>query len=119
MGSVIPPTPADPMLDAGHTVLGIMLVYLLAVLFVALVLSVLLLIAQWRIFSRGGCPGWAVLVPFYNIYCLFKLLFGNGWLFLFLLVPVVNYVMLLILPFRLAHVFGAGFGFGLDRKSVV
>lgn len=113
MNAYIPQGPTDPMLDAGHTVLGIMLVYLLAVLFVAFVLSVLLLIAEWRIFSRAGCPGWAVLVPFYNTYCLFKLLFGNGWLFLLMLVPVVNWILCLVVPFRLARVFGAGFGFGL------
>lgn len=113
MGSTIPAAPQDPMLDAGHAVLGAMLIYVFAVLFVAFVLSVLILIAEWRVFSRGGCPGWAVLVPFYNTYCLFKLLFGNGWLFLLLLVPVVNWILCLVVPFRLSHVFGAGFGFGL------
>ncbi len=82
-----------------------------------LVFFLLYVIAAWRIFSKGGCPGWGIFVPIYNVYCLFRLLFGKGWLFLLLLVPLVNVLVALILPFRLGAVFsdgvGSGFALGL------
>ena len=33
----------------------------------SLALSVLLIVAMWRIFQKAGKPGWASIVPFYNI----------------------------------------------------
>ncbi len=90
-------------------------VFFIAFFVVSIALSVLFLVAGWRLFSKGNCPGWAIFVPFYNIYCLFRLLFGKGWLFLLLLIPLVNIIVVLIIPFRLGAVFGDGLGssFGL------
>ena len=113
MGSTLPATTPDTMLATDHEAYIALIVYLALVLFFTLSLTIPLVIAQWRILSRGGCPGWAALIPFYNSYCLFKILFGNGWLFLLMLVPLLNYILAIILPFRLARVFGAGFGIGL------
>lgn len=86
-----------------------------AYLIVCLVLFVLLIVADWKIFTKAGEPGWASIVPFYNAYVLFKIAFGNGWYFLLCLVPIVNIVFGIMLYFKLAKAFGhgAGFGFGL------
>lgn len=81
-------------------------------LVVWLVVAVLLIVAMWKIFTKAGEPGWAAIVPFYNTYVLFKISFGNGWLFLLLLVPVVNFVIEIMLIFKLAKAFGQGVGFG-------
>ena len=83
---------------------------------VYLAVAIIYVIADWRIFSKAGIPGWAIFVPIYNTYCLFRLLFGKGWLFLLLLVPLVNIVVLLLIPFRLGAVFSdnaGGFALGL------
>ncbi len=79
---------------------------------VILILAVVLIIANWKIFSKAGEPGWAAIVPFYNQYVLFKITLGQGWLFLLCLVPVVNVVMSIIVIFKLASAFGKGIGFG-------
>ncbi|MDE5863199.1 MAG: hypothetical protein K2H34_02510 [Lachnospiraceae bacterium] len=81
-------------------------------LIVLLVVMVLAIVACWKIYTKAGEPGWASLVPFYSNYVLFKIVFGNGWLFLLLLVPVVNGIISIILLFKLAKVFGHGVGFG-------
>lgn len=81
-------------------------------LVVVLALSILLIVANWKIYSKAGEPGWASIVPFYCNYVLFKITMGNGWLFLLMLVPVVNIVVSIMVIFKLASVFGKGIGFG-------
>ena len=71
------------------------------------------LIVSWRFYRRGYCPGWACLIPFYNTYCFFKIAFGNGWLFLLTLVPIVGQILLLASPFLISKNYGKGFAFGL------
>lgn len=79
---------------------------------VLLVISILVLVSQWKLFSKAGEPGWASIVPIYNLYVLFKIAFGSGWLFLLTLVPFVNIVIVIMLYFKLAKAFGKGIGFG-------
>lgn len=70
------------------------------------------IVVLWRIYDKAGEPGWASLVPFYNMYVLFKITWGNGILFLLLLIPFANLIIAIILPFKLAKAFGRGVGFG-------
>lgn len=80
-----------------------------------LALIVLYLVALWRLFSKAGIEGWKCLIPFYNMYCLYKIAFGIGWLFFLTFIPFVNFIMAIILCFKLSSAFGhgAGYGFGL------
>lgn len=88
---------------------GISIVYSLVVIAIAVVIVV----AMWKLFVKAGKPGWGAIVPFYNTYCLFDMSFGNGWLFLLLLVPCVNVVMQIIMYVKLAKAFGMGGGFAV------
>ena len=74
---------------------------------------VLLVIAQWKIFAKAGEAGWKSLIPFYNLYILFKIADGNGIKFLLLLIPVVNVVFAIIMELKLARAFGKGTGFAI------
>ncbi len=80
---------------------------------VALAISIVMLVALWKVFVKAGEPGWAAIVPIYNIYVLFKIAMGNGWLFLLCFVPLVGAILALIVYFKLATAFGKGAGFGI------
>lgn len=82
---------------------------------IAIVILVLTIVGDWKLFQKAGKPGWASIVPFYNIYCKIDFCFGNGWLFLLLCIPCVNVIFAIITCFKLAKAFGQGtaFGFGL------
>ena len=69
------------------------------------------LIAMAKIFKKAGRPGWAVIVPFYNMYVLFDIAWGKGILFLLMFIPVVDFVILIMLYVKLAKAFGKGGGF--------
>ncbi len=88
---------------------------LMPILVVTLALMVLYIIGLWKIYKKAGEPGWGAIIPFYNQYILAKITLGNGWLFLLLFIPIVNIIMLLVMMYRLATVFGRSglFGVGL------
>ena len=50
-------------------------------------------IGYWRIFEKAGKPGWAVIIPIYNVYCAFSIAWGSGWMFLLMLIPFVNIIV--------------------------
>lgn len=80
-----------------------------------LIITILSLVAAWIIFVKAGIPGWASIIPVYNSYVLFKITWGNGWLFLLALIPIVNIVITVMTMIKLAKAFGKGtlFGWGL------
>lgn len=76
---------------------------------VGLALTVLVMVSQWKIYVKAGQPGWAALVPFYNIYVLIKIIEKPMWWFLLIFVPLLNF-----LPYiQLGKKFGKGIGFGI------
>ncbi len=79
---------------------------------ISLVVAIFAIVCLWKVFSKAGEPGWAAIIPLYNAYVLYKIAFGNGWLFLLSLVPLVNVVVCVILYFKLSSAFGHGVGFG-------
>lgn len=81
-------------------------------LIVSLIIAVVLIIAQWKIFTKAGKPGWHSIIPFLNMYDLFTICGWNGWFFLLLMVPIVNIYFSIAMWFRLAKAFGKGIGFG-------
>jgi hypothetical protein len=83
-------------------------------MFVVWVALVLLLVASsWTIFTKAGQPGWASLIPFYNVFILLKIVGKPGWWLVLFLVPVVSFVIAIIVCLELAKVFGKGGGFAV------
>ena len=78
-----------------------------------LIVLVFSIVCMWKIFTKAGEAGWKTLIPFYNMYTEFKIAWGNGWLFLLMLIPVVNFVIAIIFEVKLAQAFGKGGGFAV------
>lgn len=86
-----------------------------------LVVIVFYIYCLWRIFVKAGKPGWAAIIPIYNILVELEIV-GRPWYWLLLMfIPVVDIVLGIILIFRMAKVFGhsTGFGFGLLFLSFI
>jgi len=84
--------------------------------FFVIAILVINIIANWKIFSKAGKPGWASIVPIYNMVVQYQIVGLSPWLLLLYLVPIVNFVAILVLaimvPFRLAKSYGKGIGWG-------
>lgn len=71
------------------------------------------IIATWMVFTKAGQPGWASIIPFYNIYVLLKIVGRPGWWLILFLIPFVSFVMWIIVALDLAKSFGKGGGFAV------
>lgn len=80
---------------------------------VGLVVGLVMLIAMWKIFTKAGKPGWAVLIPIYNLVVLLEIVGRPIWWIIMLLIPFVNVIFMFILAFDIAKAFGRGTGFAL------
>jgi len=51
------------------------------------VVVIILIAAVWKIFEKAGKPGWAALIPFYNVIVLLEIV-GKPWWWLLLMIFV-------------------------------
>lgn len=63
--------------------------------------------------TKAGQPGWACIIPIYNVYIMCKIAGRPGWWVLLMFIPVVNLVIAIILLIDISKSFGMGVGFGL------
>ena len=78
-----------------------------------LLIALLLIVAMWKVFTKAGQPGWASIIPIYNIYIWCKIVGRPWWWILLMLIPFVNVIVAIILCIDLAKSFGKGVGFGI------
>src|SRR2546423_1575157 len=74
---------------------------------------ILLIAAMWKVFSKAGQPGWAAIIPIFNMYVLCKVAGRPGWWVILMLIPLVNLIILIIVNIDIAKNFGKGVGFGI------
>ena len=86
-----------------------------------LAFMVLIIASIWKVFEKAGHPGWAALIPIYNIYIILKIADKPGWWLLLMLIPFVNIIIGIIVYIDLAKNFdkSAAFGVGLALLGVV
>ena len=75
--------------------------------------AVLMIAAMWKVFTKAGQPGWACIIPIYNVYIMCKIAGRPGWWVLLMFIPFVNFIIAIILLIDIAKSFGMGVGFGL------
>lgn len=77
-----------------------------------LAVVVFVIAAWWRVFEKAGKPGWAAIVPIYNIIVVLEIAGKPLWWILLCLIPLVNIVVIVIVYIAFARNFGKGVGFG-------
>ena len=90
------------------SIIGILFLYLLYFAVIAFYIY-----CMWRIFVKAGKPGWAAIVPIYNILIELEITRLPWWFLLLMFVPLANFVILIFVMLGLAKVFGKPTGFGL------
>lgn len=116
--------------DAG--MMGGVLAIGMALCFFAIGFALLafLLVGLWKMFVKAGQPGWAALVPFYNVYVLVQLVgLPVHWFYYFVILAAVGTVLpflamftsigSLVLSFYVARLLHRSFGQNDDTISVI
>ena len=81
---------------------------------ITMILSVVIIVATWKLFKKAGKPGWASIIPIYNQYTLFDIVYpGHGIKFLLLLIPFFNIYIGIKCYIDLAKAFGKSGGFAV------
>src|ERR1051326_1831572 len=83
-----------------------MMLFMLAVV-------VVVIVGFWKVFEKAGQPGWAAIVPIYNIVVLLQIAGRPVWWVLLFLIPFVNIAIGLIVAMDIAKSFGQSAVFGI------
>ena len=78
-----------------------------------LALIVVVIAGMWKMYEKADEPGWAAIVPIYNVWVLLRIVGRPGWWLLLMLIPIVNFVVAIIVALDLARSFGRGGGFAV------
>jgi Family of unknown function (DUF5684) len=72
---------------------------------------IFIIASMWKVFEKAGQPGWAAIIPIYNIYIMTKVAGKPGWWLLMLIIPIVNFIFLIWLFNMISKSFGKEEGF--------
>jgi len=92
-----------------------------ALLIPILIVAAIMIIAHWKIYEKAGKPGWAAIIPIYNLIVLLEIVGKPLWWIILFFIPCVNIVFLVWVTNLLSKSFGQSEGFtvGLLLLGVV
>lgn len=87
----------------------------LGMLLFNLLVVVGVLVGIWKVFVKANKPGWAALVPIYNLFVLAEVGGKPSWWAILLFVPLVNLIVFVLICMGVAKNFGKSelYGIGL------
>jgi hypothetical protein len=80
---------------------------------IALAIGLLIVASVWKVFVKAGQPGWASIVPIYNIIVLLNIVGKPLWWIILFIIPLANIYAAFVVSIDLAKSFGKSTGFGL------
>lgn len=84
-----------------------------------LAIVALYVVSLWKIYGKAGKPGWAAIVPIYNVVVLLQIVERPVWWIILLLIPFVNIVISIILSIDLAKAFGKSGAWGFFMLALL
>ncbi len=104
----------DALAEAG------VLAFLAAFGLIIAIVGLLVVVGMWKTFDKAGQPGWAAIVPFYNLVVMFRIGGQSGWFalsYLLNFIPIIGSLAFLgILVWNHVNIskrFGQGVGFAI------
>lgn len=88
-------------------------VFLGLIMLCAVAAAVAAIAGMWKTFEKAGKPGWAALIPIYNMIVMLEITGRPLWWIFFFLIPLVNIGFAILINIDLAKSFGQGIGFAL------
>ncbi|HVW14817.1 MAG TPA: DUF5684 domain-containing protein [Mucilaginibacter sp.] len=97
--------------DASPGAVAALFAFISAMIIPIIIVSVIMIVAQWKIYEKAGKPGWAAIIPIYNIIVLLEIVGKPVWWILLLLIPCVNIIFAVWVTNLLSKSFGQSEGF--------
>jgi hypothetical protein len=88
---------------------------LIGLLFLAFELAIIVAIIAgfWKVFVKAGKPGWAAIVPIYNVIVLLDIAGKPLWWVILFFIPIVNLIVGILVCIAVAKSFGKSDAFGI------
>jgi Family of unknown function (DUF5684) len=83
------------------------------VLGIELAIIVAIIAGIWKVFVKAGKPGWAAIIPIYNVIVLLEIAGKPLWWIILFFIPLVNIIMAILVSIAVARKFGKSDGFGV------
>jgi len=80
---------------------------------VPLLLFLIVIAGAWKVFTKANQPGWAAIIPIFNLYIMLKIGDNEWWWLLVLFVPILNLYAMYKIFAGVSRAFGQGIGFAL------
>lgn len=87
--------------------------FFLVFLVIWLGVMLVMIASMWKVFTKAGEPGWAAIVPVYNLIILVKILDKPIWYALLCFIPFIGVIVGIYLITELAKKFGQSMGFAI------
>lgn len=89
------------------------------IIYIAII--VLIIASQWKIFTKAGKPGWAAIVPIYNIIIMLEVARQPLWMIILYFIPIANLIAVIIVYIELSNNFSksGGFAAGLILLPII
>ncbi len=80
---------------------------------IGITVGIIQLTAIWKTLVKAGKPGWAIFIPFYNLYVMLQVAGRPAWWLILCLIPLVNVIVICVMYNDIAKRFGGGIGLTL------
>ncbi|MEI7644648.1 MAG: DUF5684 domain-containing protein [Chloroflexales bacterium] len=78
---------------------------------IGLIVGLLVIAGLWKVFTKAGKPGWAAIIPIYNVVVLLQIAGKPVWWIILFLILFVNFVIMVLVWMGVAKAFGKGVGY--------
>ena len=95
--------------DAG--IAGALIAFFIAFFWIFTVIWVISVVGMWKAFEKAGKPGWAALIPIYNLIVMIEIVGKPMIWILWLLIPCVNWIFAIWLTNLISKSYGKEEGF--------
>ena len=85
----------------------------LIIALIPLALFVLMIAGGWKTYQKANKPGWAFIIPFYNLWVLVQITENEWWWFILYFIPLIGFVAYIKVLHDLSKCFGKGVGWTL------
>ncbi len=80
---------------------------------IVIALAILVIIGNWKLYEKAGKPGWASIIPIYNVVVLLEIVGRPIWWIILMLIPCVSLIVAIVVVIDLAKSFGKDTLYGL------
>lgn len=80
---------------------------------IGLAITIFSIVCMWKLFKKAGKPGYASIVPIYNIIVMLEIAQLPMWYIALFFVPIANIYAMFKIYIEIAHKFGKSTGFGV------